>query len=201
MQQICSVCGVAKSLNDFHRNKNKPLGVSPTCKDCAKERARRWFKENSERGKQTRAAWHVANREAMLVRMKQNRLDKIDAYRAANRKWATENKERKREMDRRWHAANPDKSRLYHRVNQTRRRLAEGTHTANDILRIMKMQRNRCAICKVKLRGKYHVDHIVPIARGGTHWPSNLQILCAPCNTTKHARDPIDHMQSLGRLL
>jgi len=41
----------------------------------------------------------------------------------------------------------------------------------------------------------------LPLARGGKHEPRNIQFLCEHCNLTKNARDPIDHMQSLGRLL
>lgn len=47
-----------------------------------------------------------------------------------------------------------------------------------------------CQIC-----GKYmqdgvglHVDHIVPVAKGGKTVPSNLQVLCSKCNGRKGAR-------------
>jgi 5-methylcytosine-specific restriction protein A len=32
-----------------------------------------------------------------------------------------------------------------------------------------------------------HVDHVVPVARGGTDHPGNLQALCAGCNLAKGA--------------
>ena len=32
------------------------------------------------------------------------------------------------------------------------------------------------------------VDHIVPLRRGGTHDPINLQVLCPKCNIGKGAR-------------
>ena len=47
-----------------------------------------------------------------------------------------------------------------------------------------------CQIC-----GKYmpdgvglHVDHIVPVAKGGKTVPSNLQVLCSKCNGRKGTR-------------
>ena len=40
----------------------------------------------------------------------------------------------------------------------------------------------RCAYC----RGPYeHVDHVIPLSRGGAGWPSNLVPSCASCNCSK----------------
>lgn len=90
--------------------------------------------------------------------------------------------------------------RLYR--NFVRRRQTVGHFTQADIDRILHLQRHRCAICRVPLRGKrMHIDHITPIARGGTHAPRNLQICCEPCNLKKGSSDPIAHMRKLGRLL
>lgn len=94
--------------------------------------------------------------------------------------------------------ANPDKVREFSFRRKGRKigRLPRGT-----LPTIRKAQRNRCAICRVSLKGGSHVDHITPLARGGLHEPRNLQLLCQSCNLAKSGRDPIIHMQSLGRLL
>lgn len=94
--------------------------------------------------------------------------------------------------------ANPDKVREFSQRRKGRKldRLAYGT-----LPRIRLAQRNKCAICRTSLRDGDHVDHIVPLSKGGMHVAKNLQLLCPHCNVTKSGRDPIVHMQSLGRLL
>ncbi len=169
--QRCSVCRESKPFTDFHRNGRSKSGYSATCKECAKARARKWFRDNQGRGKVTRAAWYSANRESQIHYMKKYWYENHEACLASGKRWREENKERKRAKDRAWQAANPEKSRLYHRVSRARRRAAEGFHTADDITRIRKLQRNRCAICRRKLGDEDHTDHITPLARGGTNWP------------------------------
>lgn len=72
--------------------------------------------------------------------------------------------------------------------------------TVADIYKLKELQKNKCAVCFQKLT-KFHVDHIMPLSKHGTNETSNIQLLCAPCNLEKHAKDPIDFMQSKGFLL
>lgn len=54
---------------------------------------------------------------------------------------------------------------------------------------IMERDNYTCQYCgKYMPSGKgIHIDHIVPIAKGGKTVPSNLQVLCADCNLHKSA--------------
>jgi 5-methylcytosine-specific restriction endonuclease McrA len=75
-------------------------------------------------------------------------------------------------------------------------RLPRGT-----IKTIGEYQRWKCVVCLVSIKKKYHLDHIVPLAKGGTHTRENVQLLCPSCNVRKSAKDPIEFMQSRGFLL
>lgn len=44
-----------------------------------------------------------------------------------------------------------------------------------------------CAIC-ARLLSTIHLDHIVPLSRGGTNDMSNLRLLCPRCNLSKGSR-------------
>jgi 5-methylcytosine-specific restriction endonuclease McrA len=140
---------------------------------------------------------------------------KREIHRRASREWASRNRKgqygKVRNDPERWAALlaagrkwakdNPEKRATYTRNCRAKRRMAKGKHTQDDVVRILAAQKSKCAICKTPVRSKYHVDHIIPIARGGSNGPENIQILCGGCNTRKWAHDPIEHMQSLGFLV
>jgi len=49
----------------------------------------------------------------------------------------------------------------------------------------------RCYLCgKLIPMGHRHVDHIIPLSRGGLHLPSNLAVACDKCNLHKSAKLP-----------
>lgn len=70
-----------------------------------------------------------------------------------------------------------------------------------DSIRLCEQQGWKCAGCGKSVRKKYHVDHIMPLSRGGLHDRRNLQILCPPCNLDKRAKHPVDWALSMGRLV
>lgn len=45
----------------------------------------------------------------------------------------------------------------------------------------------RCAYCGT-VDGRFVVDHIHPISKGGSSTPANLCVACGPCNSSKRDR-------------
>lgn len=100
-----------------------------------------------------------------------------------------------------YEARHPERYRTSIANAKARRKGAKGSHSASDIRNIMAMQNGKCAYCRLDVRKIYHLDHINPIALGGTNYRSNLQILCPKCNLKKSASDPIDFARKRGMLL
>ena len=94
-------------------------------------------------------------------------------------------------------ATHPGKSREF---TQRRKSRIIGKLPSGTVARLQQLQKNRCANCRKKLT-KFHLDHIVPLAKGGLHASGNVQLLCPNCNSRKSAKDPIDFAQQEGRLL
>ena len=50
----------------------------------------------------------------------------------------------------------------------------------------------QCAICNEKLQRKYELDHIKPLASGGTNDIRSIQLLCKSCHKEKTSREKED---------
>jgi 5-methylcytosine-specific restriction endonuclease McrA len=158
----------------------------------------------------------VGNRDCVecgLVRNARFYAERQGEQQARSRKYYQENKQSRSEYGKgnrdktrraaaKWAKAHPEKKRAVENRRRARQSAAGGSYTASDIDEIAKAQRGLCAYCPTILtRSARHIDHIQPIAKGGTNNRSNLQLLCQPCNSSKGARDPIVFAQSTGRLL
>ena len=69
------------------------------------------------------------------------------------------------------------------------KRQAKGTFTKDHVAKMNAAQAGRCWWCG-RMLTKYHIDHRIPLSRGGSNGPENLVLACPPCNLRKHAKMP-----------
>lgn len=108
--------------------------------------------------------------------------------RAALRKSFQKHKAKRMAETKAWRKKHKAAVALYMRPIKVMRRAAEGRFDSDDIVRMLAEQNNTCMACPADISSSYHTDHVIPLSRGGTHWPSNLQLLCGPCNRSKGAK-------------
>lgn len=113
------------------------------------------------------------------------------------------NREYRIEKQKEWLANNPEKAAEWHKkrkkvhyqnnkevylsyVHKRRAKIAEngGSYTVSDIQTLFSNQKGFCNICNCHLTS-FEIDHIVPISKGGSNNPDNLQLLCRSCNRKK----------------
>lgn len=188
--KICSKCNIEKQLTEFYKSAKAKFGVSSYCKTCTCDYAKQKRRSNPTLAKELQRAYNRAN------------TDKRAAY---AKKYYENNTEKVAEAAKKWQSENLDRCAAIMRNRRARVINSGGSHTAKDIESIFSAQRGMCANCLCKLfksgKKKFHVDHVMPLARGGSNDRLNLQCLCPNCNFRKNAKDPIKWAQQNGRLI
>lgn len=184
--RTCTKCGAEKTLEDFHRDKTGKAGRSARCKECARTAARTHYQQNvsdpdfmsRKREQRVRAMkrWRAKNADALREYMA--------AYREANRGAITE-------QYRKWRIANAD--RVTEKNQRRRARLLNAFVAPVDREQIWVRDKGACQLCGQPIDRtlawphplSMTIDHIHPLALGGTHEPSNVQLAHAVCNSRK----------------
>lgn len=172
-QKRCIACDTWKAVGEFHAyayttKQGKPSRrLHSSCKACAS--VQRKAKRTSDGGRhlEVARAWKEKNR------------DRIRAY------------NRRRQLD-------PEHRKLkafHQRLRKARMRSGAGDDEAIRAIYAEALRLEAIiAVCPVfdlpELGKKLHVDHIVPLARGGTHTADNLQILPIGLNMRKGVKCP-----------
>ena len=87
-----------------------------------------------------------------------------------------------RDKKREWRMANPSRVVEY----TSRRRALKQASTVGevDMERVLSSY-GHCYLCGYTLSGEIHVDHVIPLSRGGAHSEQNLRPTHARCNLRK----------------
>lgn len=163
--------------------------ASGDCRPCAIKRATAYVEKNKEWRKAYRAEYYAKDKKSAIT---------------ATRKWCIENREHCNIYSRAYlakrRAQNPEIYRIY--TLNRKYRIAGGKLSPDIAAKLFKRQRGKCACgCSQPLGNNFHRDHIMPLALGGTNTDDNIQLLRQRCNNQKHAKHPVDFMQSRGFLL
>jgi len=160
--RVCGKCYLVKPDAAFRRG-------TPVCKGCWSLRDQAYYETNVE----------CLNIYGVSLVALEGRRERTRRYYAAN------TNARKAGISA-WQRKNPRKVAVYCAARRARLRTAAGSFTSDDIRLLFEQQDGCCFYCDGLLGRGFHVDHKVPLSRGGSNWPSNLALACASCNTQKH---------------
>src|SRR3990167_9508231 len=200
----CSSCHreFPATLEFFHHHRGHKDGLNSWCKQCAIIISRQYYRENADKIKARSNQYRLDNFEK--IQEKKKRYSQTEGAkaksRARNAKYQQKNAARLREKQKQWLIDHPENrrkaSKKYYQNNKEQYRLGVinrrarlrqdgGVITAADIEKQHHAQKGRCYYCGIKVGDNYHVDHVIPVTRGGSNTPDNIVISCPKCNRSK----------------
>jgi 5-methylcytosine-specific restriction endonuclease McrA len=177
--EVCISC--RKSVEDekhwVSRGDNKGK-----CKILVRREARqRWRQGNPEKKKAYNKRWWAANKE----KSKQYNEKK----REYKQHWFQENKERLRPERQAYRDANRGQTREAQRRYKARKRDAVMPSSRLELSAVQALYWI-AGVLSNSCDESFHIDHIIPLSRGGSHTFENLQILSAEENLRKGSKLP-----------
>lgn len=231
LSKSCTKCGEEKPRSDFSSSKKSQDGLAYWCRTCSSEYHRawvlaniekkreankKWREENPEKVKASSAKWYAANSQKVSIYTKlwyesnkERALATRATWKAENKEralagtkaWQAKNRDKVRAAVKKWQQLNPDAVKSIGHNRRAREKQASGRLSPDLSKRLFALQKGKCACCKKPLGKNYHMDHIMPLALGGTNTDDNIQLLRAKCNNQKYKKHPVDFMQERGYLL
>jgi hypothetical protein len=142
-------------------------------KQRARERTRAYARANLEKVRANASLWAKQNPEKVNLR---------------NRLWKQKNPERYKEFQRKYNASVPEKKRKHAADRRCKKKNQSPLLTENQ-KKIIECFYSQAVRLTERFGFQFEVDHILPIAKGGSHAPSNLQVLPMKINRAKGCKE------------
>ena len=180
--KVCSKCKKRKSASSFNRSRRGKLGLHSYCRACDAENKREWYLKNKEHALQKTKEWQERNPERFSENQRKHKEKYKERYSEYHKAWAAENRDKCRLKKHKYYA-------------QLKRQLGEVSPDA--VKSLFKEQAGKCLYCNRELQ-EYHLEHKVPISRGGLHDDKNLCLSCPTCNLRKKDKTAEEFQRILG---
>jgi 5-methylcytosine-specific restriction endonuclease McrA len=154
-------------------------------------RGRKYRSENPEKIKETSKRYRTKHPEKIKERSIKYLTEHGENKREYNRKYSASHREACRAKIRRYYARHSKELAIRASDRRTKLNGGGGSHTDEQWKIVLDNYGMRCLACG-ETGVKLTKDHILPVILGGSNDISNIQPLCKPCNSRKHAKY-IDH--------
>lgn len=198
--KTCTQCNETKEETAFHKQTRSKDGYSNTCKLCKSAIDKKYRENNKEAIKTKNIEYRKNNKEKIAKRQRKQyheaTSEEVEKRREAKRKYRQnapeEVKQRKKEYDKKYFASEAGKITTMKSIHKRRaQKLSseDGTVTSQALDKLKEEQSYQCKYCKCELdfsaKGQVHLDHVIPLSKGGAHSITNVVWSCASCNLKK----------------
>jgi 5-methylcytosine-specific restriction endonuclease McrA len=189
--KTCTRCKAEKpeTLEFFRPQPRGKNGLESQCRECRRADRKEWYARNAERRAEASRAWYHSNKERATKTHSKYYKENFDAIAESNRQWKLRNKDIVTESNRRY-------------AHRRRARIAKAGFEFYTEQQVLDIYGTDCYICSEPInlsaprsavadgwkRG-LHIDHVIPIALGGSDIIENVRPSHAICNLRKSSSD------------
>lgn len=178
--KLCRYCNIEKPLDFFGNDKRANDGKKNKCSSCHNEYMKAYYWRHREVMAARVLVHHYKNRESANARRKQNRLKNLEKQMQHSRQWQKDNPEAANSIKSNWRMKNRVK--LQQLAKHREMIIKTGNVPSSYIKELRQLP---CNYCGQYFENKMHIDHVVPISKGGQHSIDNLVTACRSCNLSK----------------
>jgi hypothetical protein len=173
--KTCVGCKEVKPLVEFDEYKNSAGNRSfrSRCKPCFKTYNQEYSETHKEQRNEISRQWARENAERIREQSRQRYAQDPERFRQKAQEWRADNLHVKADGESRRRARLRDCPRI-EKINR---------------YEIIKRDNATCYLCLRRLpMWAITLDHVIPLAKGGSHITDNLRVACRSCNSSKGAR-------------
>lgn len=198
--KACTKCGTEypATIEFFAKQSRSSSGLHSWCKGCNSKRGREWAANNHDKVLANKKLYRQRHPERVQEQQRVAVAKKPEHYSEQQRAWRSANAEHVSGVKRTYRRINFESVRANNQKRRALKRASQGTFTGADTRTQLLAQKGLCWWCGCELNGEYHLDHRIPLNKGGSNKPNNIVCSCAKCNLSKGAKLPHEW---IGRLL
>ncbi len=186
----------------YEKNKDMFAKKNQKWREDNKEKVIDYREKNKEKRALQNKKWRDKNKEYLAKKQREYRRNNKEKHAEYEKERDRPDSYRKNfnEYKKEWNKKNPEKRQAYY---QKRRSLLNdnNTLTAYDIINQRRKQDGFCYYCKKKLdnNGLGHIDHKIPLSKGGHNSKENIVISCCSCNLRKAQKTDDEYFDIIKR--
>ena len=203
MTKICNFCKIEKDISEFYKAQNGRYRTD--CKCCVSlKKKEKWKSRSSEdilKDKERQKEWTKNNPDKIKANAKKSREKEKTKKRLSD--YYLNNKKNIQEYKKEHYLNNIDRYKLlFKRYRETthykllqrvhkhkKRSNKDSNFTLNELEKKMTEQNNKCFYCGIELDLSIprftHIDHKIPLSKGGNNTIDNIVWCCSNCNLKK----------------
>ena len=192
----CCKCKIVKKFTDFYKDNKRKDKCQSMCKECDKNRPER----KSDKHKAISRASVKKYMAKEVNKIKQRKREKI---------YRDNNKEIIAKIRAKYHSSKKYRDYL-EKVKLIKNLRTLNWYHANrgsykekspsyKLLQLFTIQNYECIYCNIDISDSRHIEHIVPMSKGGSNFITNIALSCPTCNLSKGAKDLNIWLKCIGK--